>query len=797
MKLHSLHQFDTVLRIEAVMSRYKRKLFRKWLVFVLLLAAIGAFFLPSYRSLCEGLFLVAFSIYLTLFLLEVFFFSTYTRLKNENARSFMLSSILFESREDDMLTNFAYSNFGSYFLARLGITPDMLKIYIASHPPYAPVPKSRLESNEYDSVVTVTDYVAFLIRSSPTFESFLKSQAVTEKEIRMTGEWIERAYGKRIEKERWWSRDNMARVPGLGKDWAYGQTDKLERYGHFLNSGSSVDLAVFRKEVEILESILVKNRSSNAIVMSPSDTTRLAIVQSLATMIYNGISYPALEHKKIFLLDSLRLSETSQNAADFENDLALILSEAHRVGNIILVIDNLPVFLESAKNLGVDAMAIFVPYLRSVSLQCVALSDTDEYYHKLQTRTDITEHFEIVKVEIKDDGSLIYLIEDQAAGMEGKYKVFYTYQAIEAIAWASAKYFQADVLSTKAVDLTLEVAAHQASSGKYLIGKEDVLALVQTKTGIPVGEITGAEKDKLLNLESLLKERVVGQDEAGTAISQALRRARSGLGKTDRPMGSFIFLGPTGVGKTETTKALGDIFFGPTVPIVRFDMSEYSGTDALPRLIGDSYTHSPGLLATRIRERQYGILLLDEFEKASKEVHNLFLQILDEGYFSDVSGKQVNVRNMIIIATSNAASDIIMATPADELAAKKNEIMDQIISRGIFRPELLNRFDGVIFFHSLSNDNLENVTKLMLGDLTKRLKEKGVELVMTPDLISVLMEKGNDARFGARPMNRAISDLVEEKIAEGLIAGTIQPGSEVRFMKNAEGDLMIENQVTN
>jgi ATP-dependent Clp protease ATP-binding subunit ClpA len=300
------------------------------------------------------------------------------------------------------------------------------------------------------------------------------------------------------------------------------------------------------------------------------------------------------------------------------------------------------------------------------------------------------------------------------------------------------------------------------------------LEFVELKTGIPAGQVKDFEKQKLMNLEQLLHERVVGQDEAIVAISQAIRRSRSGLGKTNRPIGSFLFLGPTGVGKTETAKALGDIFFGANVPTVRFDMSEFSNQEALARLIGDSNTNTPGLLANAVREHAYGLLLLDEFEKASKDVHNLFLQILDEGFFSDVQGKKVNLRNMIIIATSNAGTDI-----------------DQLVAHGDFRPELINRFDGVIFFQPLGDINLNKVTRLMLKNLSSRLKEKGIELVITDDLISVLMEKGNDPHFGARPMNRAIADLVEEKIAEGLISGTIKSGSKVSFVKNEVGELIL------
>jgi ATP-dependent Clp protease ATP-binding subunit ClpA len=305
--------------------------------------------------------------------------------------------------------------------------------------------------------------------------------------------------------------------------------------------------------------------------------------------------------------------------------------------------------------------------------------------------------------------------------------------------------------------------------------------MTETKTGVPTGEIAVAEKDKLLNLEKILHQRIIGQDEAVSAIASSLRRARSGIESKNRPLGSFLFLGPTGVGKTETTKALAEVFFGNENKIMRLDMSEYSGSDALSRLIGSFEGGKTGVLTSLLRENQYGVLLLDEFEKASRETHDLFLQILDEGIFSDMLGKKVNARNLIIIATSNAGSDVIwnFVKQQKDLAENKQAIIEAIIHNNVFRPELLNRFDGVILFHPLDEKMLKQVTTLMLERLAKRLQEKSLKLKITDELVNYLVKVGSDPAFGARPINRAIQDQVEEVIAKKLISGDILPGSEV------------------
>jgi ATP-dependent Clp protease ATP-binding subunit ClpB len=304
---------------------------------------------------------------------------------------------------------------------------------------------------------------------------------------------------------------------------------------------------------------------------------------------------------------------------------------------------------------------------------------------------------------------------------------------------------------------------------------------VSATLGIPVGPIRDGEREMLLHLEEELHKRVVGQEAALSAIAGAMRRARSGIGSTKRPIGSFLFLGSTGVGKTETAKALAALFFGGEEKMVRFDMSEFSGRDGLMRLIGDS-VHA-GALASALKEHPYCVLLLDELEKATTEVHDLFLQVLDEGMFTDGRGSRVNARNTIVVATSNAGSALIWELtqagrrPQDE----KDRIIDTVISERIFRPELINRFDATIIFASLAVDEQRTIARFMLADLEKRIRDRGYTLVVNDALLDVLMKQGYNPEFGARPMRRAIQDVIEERVARKIIEGRLRPGTSIEF----------------
>ncbi len=794
--------YKSLISGERFLNHNVRLKYKKWgLVICSILLAASLLVAQIYVQVAYLLFgfMCVFSV-LTIFLymLEAFFYSNHDFLEKEFFKgevistplAIVLSEIIRRSdmtgRVTDVTTIFADLSYGRMIMTRLGVSSDIIA-------PASPVDAAKvsvtLEDIEndphFESIKNLADFVCILFQHSHLLAEHLMKAEVRESDLSATAFWVEKSITKKINKERWWSKSRLKLVPGLGKEWAFGETYILEEHGRFIDAEEEEGgmSKLHRDEIDRLESALSRARAANALILGDSDVGRMSVINGLVSRISEGTSEPMLEHKKVFLFQTAHFAKPMWVAADFQYELTRVLNQAIEAGDVIFVIDNLAGFFAAAETLGVSLDPILVGYLRSSALQWVALADTNSFYGNLDKNKEILEHFEIVRLISKDTSSVIELVEEDVAPLENGYGIIFTYGAVRAIVDSAERYFSADSLIDKVGDLILEVAPAVSLEGKILVEKNDVLNLVQKKTGIKVGQIDGAEKVKLLDLERLLHQRIVGQEEAIKAISLALRRSRSGLSKTNRPLGSFLFLGPTGVGKTETSKALSDIFFGAHAPMTRIDMSEYSGGDALAKLIGDIHAQSGGGTLTKaLREHQYGVLLLDEFEKASGEVHNLFLQILDEGFFSDSTGTRVNARNLIIIATSNAGGDLLTAISS----GNKESIINEIIRRGTFKPELINRFDGVVLFNPLSEEDIIAITRLALAGLSQRLIEKGVDLIVTDDLVLFLIKKGYDPHFGARPLNRAVADYVEEKIAQALIKGDLNGGQKISLVPDPD-----------
>ncbi len=391
--------------------------------------------------------------------------------------------------------------------------------------------------------------------------------------------------------------------------------------------------------------------------------------------------------------------------------------------------------------------------------------------------------FEKVQIEDLSENQVVMTLIEEIDRLEKIYPVKFTYQALMAIVHSAESYFSEGALSEKSKDLVAELIPWTLQQKRYLISLKEVEDYVRAKTNIPIGDITPEEKNKLLNLEANLGARVIGQEPAIKAVASAILRARAGTRNVSRPIGSLLFLGPTGVGKTETAKALAATYFGNESKLMRLDMTEYQADDAMNRLIGSFADNKPGVLTSLIRQNQFGVLLLDEFEKTNREVLNLFLQILDEGKFADMEGKPVSARNIIFIATSNAGSDQIwdLVSRGEDPVAHRDELINNLVSTGAYKPELLNRFDEVIIFHPLAPETLKKVAALMLKKLASRLEDKGITLVINDYLTNLVSTEGANKIFGARPMNRYIQEKIEQAIAGKIVTGEIKPGSKVEF----------------
>ena len=486
-------------------------------------------------------------------------------------------------------------------------------------------------------------------------------------------------------------------------------------------------------EIKKIEDTLSRSYEANLILVGEEGAGKHAVIDGLARRIASGSVVPALEYKRLLALDYQSMSAVSKIKANYEELIIKIMNEAVRAGNIILVVENFPGFIASSFELGVDAVGLLEPYLSSSRLQMIALADKEGFHRDLESSGKISKLFEKIELEEAGRERLARMLEDAASVIESRSKKLFTYQAVDAALELADRYITDGVMPEKAIDL-LEGAASSASN--QIIFREDIEQVVEKRTHIPTEKAKGEERGKLLHMEELLHTRMINQEQAIKSISDALRRARSGLKGAERTIGSFLFLGPTGVGKTETAKALAEMYFGGTANMSRFDMSEFQGEDGLKKLTGAYGSKEPGSLVVKLREKPFSLLLFDEFEKASREVHNLFLQILDEGFFTDASGKKVSARETMIIATSNAGANLIwdLLKQEKDPSSIQDVVIDAVRSEGVFTPELLNRFDAVVVYHPLSHDQLKQVATLLLKELALKLEVSEIHFEPSEEL---------------------------------------------------------------
>ncbi len=804
MKFHQLAQkvleVYPALVLESVISRGARLKIRKALLYMTALVFVMMILniFPLYVFHIRGALFILFSLWILFYLLESMFYSYY--FSKENTIDFEVAKIVLDTKNDDITKHFLDSSLGSFVMIRLGISKKEVQRFLSERKQRVTKDEFMIVENDTDPFISISEYARSILHFDIELANFLRAFGVDGNTWKGVLDWIAQNERLAIERSAWWHRDRLSRVPSIGREWAYGQIYKLEKYGYPISSDPvfqtiSGKLTLFEESVNSLERILAKQSGANILLIAGETMMAMQWVSALGKEVENGTVRSEIEGKKVYVLDTDAIIDSMKEKVDLESELNSVMNQVINAGNVILVIKDLPHFIVSADALDVDVKSLLAGALSSERLQVIAISSKRAYHETVETAHDLTRYFEKIIIPELGHDAIIQVINNEANIIESQLPVFFTYQSLQAVVKSAERFFADDTLYDKAVDILNEVATDVSNGRKLqIITKEKVEEIVEKRTGIPQGEIKDEEKDKLNNLENILHKRIVGQDLAINSISSAIRRARAGLTDSKRPTGSFLFLGPTGVGKTETTKALAEVFFGSEDKIMRVDMSEYSSDNALEKLIGSFESDAPGFLTAKIRESQYGVLLLDEFEKSRREVQDLFLQILDEGFFTDGRGEKVNARNLIIIATSNAGSALIY----DAIKENKNvilsqqEIVDKIIQDGVYRPELLNRFDGVIVFHPLDESALSNVVKLMLNSLNQRLSDKNITILETDELISYLVKIGIDPKFGARAVKRTIQDVVEKKVADAMIKGDIVNGDKIKLIPQENGDIIVQ-----
>ena len=621
-------------------------------------------------------------------------------------------------------------------------------------------------------------------------------------------------------------------------------------------------------EIERVMQILSRRQKNNPLLIGEPGVGKTAIAEGLAQLIVADQVPDIIRNMRIVTLDVSALVAGSKYRGEFEERLKKCIKEVEQAGDIILFIDELHTLIGAGAAEGsIDAAAILKPPLSRGEIQIIGATTLDEYRKHLEKDSAFERRFQTVMVKEPSEEQAVRILEGLRDRYEAHHHVHFTDDALRAAVSLSDRYIQDRFLPDKAIDVLDEAGARMRIRNMVLpeevqkiadelrnvrtqkddaiakqdfkradilhekevelvakrdearkaweeknsntineVAVEDVADVVSMTTGVPVSNLTEAETEKLLRMEQVLHERVIGQDEAVTALSKAIRRSRSGLKDPKRPGGSFIFLGPSGVGKTELSKALAEFLFNSEDALISFDMSEYMEKHSVSRLVGSPPGYvgydEGGQLSEKVRRHPYSVVLFDEIEKAHPDVFNILLQILEEGRLTDSQGRVVDFRNTVIIMTSNVgAREITATTPLGFTSSAnggmddkemKQRVMGEV--KKLFRPEFLNRIDEIIVFKSLTEEEIVKIVDLMIADLRERLIEQNMSINLTPEASRFVAKEGTDLSFGARPLRRAIQRLIEDPLSEQLLEGRWSSGSVIDV--DVEDDKLVFNAGT-
>ncbi|MFA6016593.1 MAG: AAA family ATPase [Patescibacteria group bacterium] len=630
-------------------------------------------------------------------------------------------------------------------------------------------------------------------------KKFIESHMLNSENRSLVENWFEEYYQKHLYKTPWWKLANLFVFPPLARDWAVGYSPILDQYATDLATSTYLhhikNIVDRDKEIAEMEQILMKSAESSVLIVGEEGVGKHTIVDAFAKKIYLGKINSQLMYKRILKLNMEKILNEFLDQQQREKFFEDLLEEASQAKNVIIFIDDLDKFISLTSS--------FEKYAKTNLVQIIGITTPFAYQQFIFPNEKIGRIFNKVDVYEVSNSEAENILLDAAFSFEQSYKVIIPYETIKEVVEKSEFYLTYIPFPEKAVDLLDMACAYtkQNSTGDSRIAPttitpEIINNVLTEKTHVPT-TITNQMKEKLLHLETLLLSQIIQQDEAIKELSSALRRSFLLIGKRKKPLASFLFLGPTGVGKTQTAKEIANVFFndssnsevqtehalpaGRQAPslqvkyLLRFDMSEFQSKYDIPKLIGDN--NNPGLLTATIRKQSYGVLLLDEIEKADKDLINIFLTIIDEGYFIDGLGKKVDCKNLIIIATSNAGSDFLFSQigPISPIS-----LINQLVEKKLFSPEFLNRFDGVIAFNSLSQQSIIILAKKIIEKISLDIfKLYKVKILVTDKTIDLVSKKGYDPRFGARNLERTIRDEVEDKIAKLIFEEKARPGETI------------------
>ncbi len=579
------------------------------------------------------------------------------------------------------------------------------------------------------------------------------------------------------------AQKNRPKMPGgIGRDWSFGWIPQLSRFGVNVSQGGALIRSGIRDDTVAQIVASLGGNSGTIALVGKDGVGKTEIVYELAERLMqpDASVAKALRYNQVFMLDASRILGAASRRGELEQLVTILLSEAYSAKNIIVCLDNAQLFFQEGVG-SVDLTTLLQPIVEAGRVRIIMTIDEQNFLQISKRNPTLANAITKIIIQPTGEADTLKILEDHLILAEHKRKVLFMYQALKEAYKLGQRYVYDIAMPGQAMSL-LDAAAEYASE-QGIVSAQSVQQAIEKTTGIKAGAASDTdEREKLLNLESLIHQRMIGQERAVSVVSDALRRARAGVRNQNRPVGTFLFLGPTGVGKTELAKSLAGVYFGGEQNIIRLDMNEFVAVDDVARLIADG-ADDPGSLTAQVMKQPFSVILLDEIEKAHSSVLTTLLQLLDEGILRDVRGREVSFRDAVVIATSNAGADRIREYIERGYTLQQFEetFINELISSHLFHPEFLNRFDEIVVFGPLSKEELLQVVDLILAGINKTLSGQKITVTVTPEAKLYLVEAGYDPRLGARPMRRVVQRAVENTVAKQLLSTELTAGGSIEI----------------
>lgn len=665
-----------------------------------------------------------------------------------------------------------------FFLNHLLFTKEMVAEHLNPDPAalsQALQTATRLADANHSALIEPGFIVAGLMLASPQVGQLLTEFKARPGDTEAIANWLARGLAEE-------TRRNEQKFGGIGRDWAFGYTPLLNRFGQnfslgIAKHGAHFDWLANSDGVKAIEAAF-DNRASAIAMVGPDGIGKTSTVYALAQKLIEGKTGQRLAYHQVISLNATDITSAARGPGELEHIMLSLSSEAAHAGHVILFFDDAQLLLGGGPG-SFDATQILLSIIKTAAVPII-LAFTPNDYQRLRTKNQSLANMmtPVILQELPEAG-VMRVLEDTTIGLENHHQILVSYEALREAYRLSGRYDQDAAYPGKAIKLLGQSVPYSTHS---VITAESVQKAIEQTRGVKASSAAPAEADSLLHLEDNIHQRMINQSHAVSVVASALRRARAGVTNPNRPIGSFLFLGPTGVGKTELAKSVAATYFGSEKAMVRVDMSEYQQPDDVQRLLSTGAGAANSLLMS-VRNQPFTVVLLDEIEKAHPNILNLLLQLLDEGQLTDSAGKPASFKDCVIIATSNAGANTIRERiqNGENLESFAPQFTDQLIQSGQFKPELLNRFDEMVLFRPLTPEELGQVVQLMIGSVNKTLANQNIAVELTPAAIAKIVEKGNDPRLGARPMRRTLQKAVEDTVAQKILKGEAQAGSHIRL----------------